>query len=84
MASSPEGDVAIMSQSEMSGQEPVMCLQRPSSARSQDVRHILADTFRQLYARDIVGMDTVNYLHQSRGSDDDYHEKYVLALKNVI
>ena len=63
--------------------EPPMYLQRPSSARSQDVSHILAKTFRQLFTRDTVDTATVKNLDQSKGSLDEYHEKYVLALNRV-
>ena len=63
--------------------EPPMYLQRPSSARSQDVSHVLAKTSRQLFMRDAVGSDTVHYLTKSRGGDDVYHERYVAALEKV-
>ncbi len=63
--------------------EPPMYLQRPSSARSQDVSHVLSRTFRQLFMRDAVGSDTVHYLTKSRGGDDAYHERYVAALEKV-
>ena len=65
------------------GAEPIMYLQRPSSARSQDVSHVLARTFRDLFMRDAVGSDTVHYLTKSRGGDNDYHETYVEALQKV-
>lgn len=73
------------SQSSMiQGEEPAMYLQRPSSARSQDVSHVLASTFRQLFTRDAVAPDTVQYLNTSRGGEDPYHEAYVEALQKVI
>ena len=65
------------------GQEPPMYLQRPSSGRSQDVRHILARTFRDLYTRDTVRPDTVKNLQVSKGGDDPYHEQYVDNLQKV-
>ena len=68
---------------QLQGDEPPMYLQRPSSARSQDITHILARTFRQLFTRDAVGPDTVHYLNKSRGGDDEYHERYVEALRQV-
>ncbi len=68
---------------QLQGDEPPMYLQRPSSARSQDITHVLARTFRQLFTRDAVGPDTVQYLNTSRGGDDEYHEKYVEKLKQV-
>ena len=63
--------------------EPPMYLQRPSSARSQDISHILAKTFRQLFTRDTVDGATVKNLDQSKGSLDEYHEIYVAALNKV-
>ena len=68
---------------QVQGDEPPMYLQRPSSARSQDISHVLARTFRQLFTRDAVGPDKVQYLNTSRGGDDEYHEKYVEALRQV-
>ena len=58
-----------------------MFLQRPSSAKSQDVQHILAKTFRQLFTRDAIAPDTVHFLNKSKGGDDAYHEQYVEALQ---
>ena len=69
--------------SQPTGEEPPMYLQRPSSARSQDVSHVLARTFRQLFTRDAVAPDTVRYLNTSRGGDDNYHGMYVEALHKV-
>lgn len=65
------------------GQEPPMYLQRPSTGRSQDVRHILARTFRDLYTRDSVRPETVKNLQISKGGDDPYHERYVENLQKV-
>jgi len=60
-----------------------MFIQQPSSARSQDVSHLLTKIFRQLYTHDSVPSDTVEYLNTSRGSNDTYHEEYVKALQKV-
>ena len=57
------------------GEEPPMFLQRPSTGKSQDVRHILAKTFQEIFTRDPV---------VSKGGDDPYHERYVDALQKVI
>lgn len=65
------------------GEEPPMLLQRPSTGKSQDVRHILAKTFRQLYTRDTISPDTVKNLSVSKGGDDEYHERYVEMLQKV-
>ena len=63
--------------------EPSMYIQRPSSARSQDVTHILVKTFRELFTKDIIAPDTVEHLSTSRCSDDEYHHEYVDALMKV-
>jgi hypothetical protein len=63
--------------------EPAMHIQRPSSARSQDVTHILVRTFRELFTRDTIAPDVVQYLNTSRCSDDEYHKQYVDSLMKV-
>lgn len=82
--------VAKMSNTSMSkilqtpnGEEPAMFLQRPSSGSSQDVRHILARCFRDLYMREAVRQETVENLRTSKGGDDPYHERYVERLQGV-
>jgi len=65
------------------GDEPSMYLQRPSTSKSQDVRHILVKTFRELFTRDAIGPETVKNLKVSKGGDDPYHERYVDALQKV-
>ncbi|KAK7011463.1 deleted in lung and esophageal cancer protein 1 [Biomphalaria glabrata] len=65
------------------GQEPPMYIQRPSAGQSQDVRHILARNFRELYTRDTIRPDTVKNLQTSRGGDDAYHEHYVESLQKI-
>ena len=69
--------------SHLVGQFIFLFLQRPSSAKSQDVQHILAKTFRQLFTRDAIAPDTVHFLNKSKGGDDAYHEQYVEALQKV-
>ncbi|XP_053374594.1 deleted in lung and esophageal cancer protein 1-like isoform X2 [Mercenaria mercenaria] len=66
------------------GDEPSMYLQRPSTGKSQDVRHILVRTFRELFTRDAIGPDTVKNLSVSKGGADPYHERYVEALQKVF
>ena len=77
-ARTPEVEAA-----EECGNEPPMYIERPSSARSQDVTHILVRTFRDLFTRDTIAPDTIQYLNTSRCSDDEYHQQYVDALLKV-
>ncbi|KAH9519059.1 Deleted in lung and esophageal cancer protein 1 [Bulinus truncatus] len=65
------------------GQEPPMYIQRPSASQSQDVRHILARIFRDLYTRDTIRPDTVKNLQTSKYGDDAYHERYVENLQKI-
>ncbi|KAJ8025227.1 Deleted in lung and esophageal cancer protein 1 [Holothuria leucospilota] len=64
-------------------EEPPMFLQRPTSGSSQDVTHILASTFRDLFTRDFVEQESVRNLNKSRTGEDSYHEKYVEELRKV-
>lgn len=63
--------------------EPTMLLQRPSSARRQNVAHILTTMFGEYFARDVVPQDVVKYLTTSRSGDDPYHDYYVEELSKV-
>ena len=63
--------------------EPPMHLQRPSSGRSQDVSHLLASVFREVFTRDVIGEDTVKNLAISKSGDAGYHDKYVEQLRKV-
>ena len=51
--------------------------------RSQDIRHILTQTFGDLFTRDAISTDTIKNLITSRGGDDEYHERYVDSLQQV-
>ncbi|XP_031565846.1 deleted in lung and esophageal cancer protein 1-like [Actinia tenebrosa] len=63
--------------------EPPMHLQRPSSARSQDISHVLASVFREVFTRDVVGEQTVKHLTTSRSGEEGYHDKYVRQLEEI-
>ena len=63
--------------------EPPMHLQRPSSGRSQDVSHLLASVFREVFTRDVIGENTVKNLAISKSGDAGYHDKYVEQLRKV-
>lgn len=64
-------------------EEPPMLLQRPSTAKSQDVRHILTHIFREDFMKDTISADTVKNLAVSKNGDDLYHKRYVEALQKV-
>ena len=83
MGSTQRSDNTPRVQATPRGQEPAMYLQRPSTGRSQDVRHILARAFRDLYTRETVRPEVVKNLQVSKGGDDPYHEYYVDNLQKV-
>ncbi len=49
----------------------------------QDVTHILARTFRDLFTRDDVESEIVRNLNKSKSGEDTYHDKYVEELRKV-
>ena len=63
--------------------EPPMHLQRPSSGRSQDVTHLLASVFREVFPRDVLSGNTIKNLAISKSGDSGYHDKYVEQLRKV-
>ncbi|RDD40948.1 Deleted in lung and esophageal cancer protein 1 [Trichoplax sp. H2] len=63
--------------------EPTMLLQRPSSARRQNVAHILTSMFGEYFVRDTIPQDVVKYLTTSRSGDDPYHDYYVEELSKI-
>ena len=75
-------------QSRLSGRltgdmERGMLMQKPSSARSQEVSHVFVRTFRTLYAKQPIDQQTMQHLIESKGSEDRYHEEYVSNLEKV-
>jgi len=84
-ATVPEGEAAEECDNEdiLMSNEPPMYIERPSSARSQDVTHILVRTFRDIFTRDAIAPDTIQYLNTSRCTDDEDHQLYVDALLKV-
>nr|XP_015209756.1 PREDICTED: LOW QUALITY PROTEIN: deleted in lung and esophageal cancer protein 1 [Lepisosteus oculatus] len=65
------------------GSEPPMNRHRPASEKTQDISHLLASIFKQLYTSEIIGKDKIANLEKSRGGGNSYHEKYVEELQKV-
>ncbi|ROK23379.1 Deleted in lung and esophageal cancer protein 1 [Anabarilius grahami] len=63
--------------------EPSMNRHKPASKRTQDISHLLASIFNDLYTIEVIGKDTVSNLSKSRRGGNNYHEKYVEALQQV-
>ncbi|XP_051058224.1 deleted in lung and esophageal cancer protein 1 [Phodopus roborovskii] len=63
--------------------EPQMLRLRPASRRSQDISHLLARVFRNLYTAQVIGKDLSDSLINARGSEDARHEEFVDQLQQV-
>ncbi|XP_063062424.1 deleted in lung and esophageal cancer protein 1 [Engraulis encrasicolus] len=66
------------------GTEIHMNRHRPASEQSQDISHIFASVFKDLYTKEVIGRDTIDNLFKSRrGDKESYHDKYVEELQKV-
>ncbi|KAK6293316.1 hypothetical protein J4Q44_G00368170 [Coregonus suidteri] len=65
------------------GFDPSMNRHRPSSEKTQDISHLLASIFKDLYTTEIIGKDTVAILTKTRRGSNNYHDKYVEDLQQV-
>ncbi|XP_029384985.1 deleted in lung and esophageal cancer protein 1 isoform X2 [Echeneis naucrates] len=63
--------------------EPSVSSHRPASGKSQEISHILASIFKDLYTKDIIGKDTLSNLTRTKGGGSSYHEKYVEELQQA-
>ncbi|XP_026216993.1 deleted in lung and esophageal cancer protein 1 [Anabas testudineus] len=63
--------------------DPSVNSHRPASGKSQDISHILASTFKDLYTKDIIGKDTLSNLIKTKNGRSSYHDKYVEELQQV-
>nr|XP_060639346.1 deleted in lung and esophageal cancer protein 1 [Anolis sagrei ordinatus] len=78
MQPSGEGD-AVGRQSP----EPTMYRHRPTSELTQDISHLLASVFKNMYTSEVIGVDTVENMIKSRGGDNVHHEEFVKELQKV-
>ncbi|XP_073686554.1 deleted in lung and esophageal cancer protein 1 [Garra rufa] len=63
--------------------EPSMNRHNPASKTTQDISHLLASIFNDIYTIEVIGRDTVSNLSKSRRGSNNYHEKYVEELQQV-
>ncbi|XP_054847469.1 deleted in lung and esophageal cancer protein 1 [Eublepharis macularius] len=63
--------------------EPPMGRHRPASELTQDISHLLASMFKNMYTSEVIGKDTVENMIKSRGGDNASHEKFVEELQKV-
>ncbi|KAG9347770.1 hypothetical protein JZ751_003785, partial [Albula glossodonta] len=63
--------------------DPVMHRHRPASEKTQDISHLLASIFKDLYTAEVIGKDRVASLTKSRRGGNSYHDTYVAELQQV-
>ncbi|XP_052579890.1 deleted in lung and esophageal cancer protein 1 isoform X3 [Peromyscus californicus insignis] len=63
--------------------EPQLLRPRPASLRTQDISHLLARVFRNLYTAQVIGEDLSDSLIKARGSEDARHEEFLDQLQQV-
>ncbi|KAK5849638.1 hypothetical protein PBY51_013957 [Eleginops maclovinus] len=63
--------------------DPSVNSHRPASRKSQDISHVLASTFKDLYTKDIIGKDTLSNLIKTKNGRSSYHDRYVEELQQA-
>ncbi|XP_071341210.1 deleted in lung and esophageal cancer protein 1 [Trachinotus anak] len=63
--------------------DPPVNSHRPASGKSQDISHVLASVFKDLYTKDIIGKDTLSNLIKTKSGRSSYHDKYVEELQQA-
>ncbi|XP_044196282.1 deleted in lung and esophageal cancer protein 1 [Thunnus albacares] len=63
--------------------DPSVNSHRPASGKSQDISHVLASIFKDLYTKDIIGKDTLSNLTKTKKGRSSYHDRYVEELQQI-
>ncbi|NP_796091.2 deleted in lung and esophageal cancer protein 1 homolog isoform 1 [Mus musculus] len=63
--------------------EPQTLRLRPASLRTQEISHLLARVFRNLYTAQVIGDDLSDSLIKARGSEDARHEEFLDQLQQA-
>ncbi|RXN09899.1 deleted in lung and esophageal cancer 1-like protein [Labeo rohita] len=63
--------------------EPCMNRHKPASKTTQDISHLLASIFNDIYTTEVIGRDAVSNLSKSRRGSNSYHQKYVEELQQA-
>ncbi|XP_070709445.1 deleted in lung and esophageal cancer protein 1 [Pempheris klunzingeri] len=63
--------------------DPSVNSHKPASGKSQDISHVLASTFKDLYSTDIIGKDTLSNLIKTKNGRSSYHDRYVEELQQA-
>ncbi|KAM9332633.1 deleted in lung and esophageal cancer protein 1 [Pholidichthys leucotaenia] len=63
--------------------EPLVDGLKPTSGKTQDISHVFASVFKDLYVNDIIGKDTVSNLIKTKNGRSSYHDIYVNELQQA-
>ncbi|KAG5851028.1 hypothetical protein ANANG_G00088660 [Anguilla anguilla] len=63
--------------------DPIMNRHRPASEKTQDISHLLASIFKDLYTAEVIGKDKVANLTKSRRGGNSYQDTYVEELQQA-
>ncbi|XP_029979404.1 deleted in lung and esophageal cancer protein 1 isoform X2 [Sphaeramia orbicularis] len=68
---------------QQSCQDPSVNSHKPASGKSQDISHVLASIFKDVYTKDIIGKDTLSNLLKTKTGKSSYHDRYVEELQQA-
>ncbi|XP_054479162.1 deleted in lung and esophageal cancer protein 1 [Anoplopoma fimbria] len=63
--------------------DPSVDSHRPATGKSQDISHVLASIFKDLYTKDIMGKDILSNLIKTKNGRSSYHDRYVEELQQA-
>ena len=63
--------------------DPSTFIQRPTSAKTPDVAHILTTIFGEAFTKDVLTTEVIKNLTISSDVDDPYHKRYVQRLRDA-
>ncbi len=63
--------------------DPSTFIQRPTSAKTPDVAHILTNIFGEIFTKDVLSTEVIKNLTISADVDDPYHKRYVQRLRDA-
>ncbi|KAK7881823.1 hypothetical protein WMY93_030232 [Mugilogobius chulae] len=63
--------------------DPTVDSHKPASEKSQDISHVLESIFKETYAKDIIGEDTLTNLIKTKSGKNSYHDRYVEELQQT-
>ncbi|XP_056155265.1 deleted in lung and esophageal cancer protein 1 [Lampris incognitus] len=63
--------------------DPSMNRHNPASEASQDISHVLASVFKDLYTKEVMSKETLSNLSKTMKGRSGYHERYIEELQQA-